>query len=188
MANDDNWGQRTLMFFRHATEIVGGDGEGLIVLTDSNKLRQIVIPVDKATLEWFKQSNKDAKGQERHLPDILVKVLDTEQIVLEVDIDNIYKGTYHALLTNPQTLDQYPIDIADAIMLNKISKGNIPIYIDDGLFLRQSSPYDEKMNGVSMPINVLSDEMLKRALKDSVDKENYEQAAQIQSEMKKRGL
>lgn len=188
MATKDNWGQRTLLFFQHATEIVGGDGEGLIVLTDSNKLRQIVIPVDRNVVEWFKQSRQDTKGRERRLPDILVKVLDAEQIVLEVDIDNIVNGTYQALLTNSQTLDQYPIDVEDAIMLNKISNGNIPLYIDDGLFMRQSSAYDEKMKGVSMPINILSDSMLKRALKDSVEKENYEQAAEIQNEMKKRGL
>lgn len=188
MTQDENWCQRTLLFIRHATEIVGGEGEGLIVLTDSDKVRQIVIPVDKSTLEWFKRPSQSNKERYKHLPDILVKVLDTEQVVLEIDIDSINNGIYQALLTNPQTLDQYSIDIADAIMLNKISNGNIPLYIDDGLFLKQSSPYDETMKGVSMPINVLSDSMLKKALKDSVDKENYELAALIQSEMKKRGI
>lgn len=188
MAKNEDWGQRTLMIFQHATEIVGDDGEGLIVLTDSNKLRQIVIPVDKESLNWFKQQRKDPKERDKHLPDILLRVLEEEEVVLEIDIDNISNGIYLALLTNPRTLDQYPIDIIDAIKLNKISGGKIPLYIDDGLFLRQSSPYDEKLKGVSMPINVLSDSMLKKALKNSVDEENYELAAQIQSEMKKRGL
>lgn len=182
----NHWGQRTLLLFQHATEIISGKGEGLIVLTDSNKLQQIVIPVDSKTLSWFRSWRKDNKDRKKHLPDILVEVLKQESVQLEIDIDNIFNGSYQALLTNSQTLDEYPIDIADALVLNHISNGLIPILIDNGLFLRQASKYDEKMNGVSMPINVLSDSMLEKALQDCVDNENYELAAQIQSEINKR--
>lgn len=183
---NSHWGKRTLMNFQHATEIVDGKGEGLLVLTDSNKIRQIVIPVDHKTLDWFRDWKKDDKKQERHLPDILVNVLRKEHVQLEIDIDHISGGIYQAILTNSQTLDQYPININDALILNRMSNGLIPILIDSVLFLRQSSPYDESMKGVSMPINVLSDSMLEKALQESVEKENYELAAQIQKEIEKR--
>lgn len=183
---NSHWGQRTLLIFQQITEIVGGKGEGLLVLTDTNKLQQIVIPVDKDTLNWFRNWKKDDKEHERHLPDILVKVLQAEHVQLEIDIDNIFNGTYQALLTNSQTLEQFPIDIADALRLNRISGGIIPILMDNGLYLRQSSAFDEKTTGVSMPLNILTDSMLDKALKDSIDKENYELAAQIQNEIKKR--
>lgn len=186
MELNKHWGQRTLMMFLHATEIVGGKGEGLLVLTDSNKLRQIVIPINKETLDWFRKWHKNDKNRERRLPDILVKVLGNEHVQMEIDIDNIFNGSYQALLTNSQTLEQYPIDIADALVLNRISGGMIPILIENGLYIRQSSPYEESKSGVALPINILSDTMLERALQDSIDNENYELAAQIQNEIKKR--
>lgn len=186
MPINKHWDQRTLLIFQQATEIVGGSGEGLLVLTDTNELQQLVIPVDKKTLDWFRTWKKDNPNRERHLPDILVSVLKTERIALEIDIDDIFRGSYQAMLTNSQTLEQYPIFIVDALKLNRISNGTIPILIDNGLFLRQASPYDKKMNGVAMPLNALSEMMLEKAMKDSVDNENYELAAQIQEEMKRR--
>lgn len=182
----NHWAIREHLFFRQATEIVGSNGEGLIILTDTDKFRQIVIPCGKDKIGWFKSWSKGDDNRKRHLPDILVEMLKMKRLQLEIDIDKIYKGSYQAMLTASETLDQLPIDIVDGIMLNRISGGTIPIMIDKSLYMRQSSLYNEKMNGVALPINTLSDSMLERALKDSIAKENYELAAQIQSEIKNR--
>lgn len=181
-----HWSQRTLMIFQSATEVVGGKGEGLLVLTDSNEMRQIVIPINSMTLNFYRDWKKDDKDNERHLPDILVNVLRVERIPLEIDIDTIQDGVYQAMLTNSQSLEQYPIDICDAMVLNRLSNGLVPILMENGLYLKQSSPYEANKDGVSMPINVLSDAMLQKALKDCVEHENYELAAQIQKEIENR--
>ncbi|MBQ4295555.1 MAG: UvrB/UvrC motif-containing protein, partial [Prevotella sp.] len=54
-------------------------------------------------------------------------------------------------------------------------------------FLRQSVPFTEGAVGVSVPVNVISNEMLKKALDKAVDEEDYEQASQLRDELLRRG-
>ena len=57
----------------------------------------------------------------------------------------------------------------------------------ENLFLRQSVPFTEGAVGVSVPVNVISNEMLKKALDKAVDEEDYEQASQLRDELLRRG-
>lgn len=177
---------RMHLVFRHATEVVGGLGAGLLILTDVDGHRQIAVPCGKESLGQFSTWLDDKRGLRQSLPNVLVKVIANAGIGLRVDIDTVADGTYKALLTNTETLAQLPINTADGIMLSCLSDGDIDITMPSSLFMRQSSPYDKESSGVALPINTLSIDMLQRAIDDAVAKENYELAAQLTNEMKER--
>ena len=71
------------------------------------------------------------------------------------------------LLYNKETLEPVLMRASDAVLLSMA--GNIPIYIDHDLMMRQSVPYREDSRGVSLPVNTISDEMLQAALDKAVE-------------------
>lgn len=71
-------------------------------------------------------------------------------------------------------------------MLNNISKDKIPLYIDEELFLRQSSKFNMKADGVALPVNALPVSMLEKSLGKAVAAENYELASQLRDEINRR--
>ena len=53
---------------------------------------------------------------------------------------------------------------------------------------RQSVPYQRSSSGVAMPLNAISNKMLKEALDNAVANENYELASHLRDEMRRRKL
>ena len=53
---------------------------------------------------------------------------------------------------------------------------------------KQSVRYVQDARGMSIPVNTLTDEMLRRALDKAVEDEHYELASQLRDEMKRRNL
>lgn len=177
---------RLQLFFRQATEVVGGDGVGLLILTDAFQERQLAVPCDSDDIAAFSNA-LDKHRQSNRLVDVLWKVIRWQtSLDLEVVISGLSDGKYTAVLSNVDTLDQTSIAAPDAVLLSLISKNKIPVYIDENLFLRQSSPFDVRSSGVSLPVNTLSMTMLRSALEKAVSSENYELASQLRDEMKRR--
>lgn len=58
--------------------------------------------------------------------------------------------------------------------------------MDERLFLKQSSVYDMKAQGVSLPVNTLSSSMLRKAMEKAIAAENYELASQLRDELNRR--
>ena len=178
---------RLQLFFHQATEVVDSDNEGLIILTDPFQERQIAVPCDGSALEEFKKHADNVGAQSNQLIDVLLKVIRWQtNLDLEVVITGLNKGNYTAILSNIDTLDQVAISAPDAILLSYVSKNKIPLYIDETLFLKQSSPFDIRSEGVSLPVNTLSMSMLRKALDKAISDENYELASQLRDEMERR--
>jgi bifunctional DNase/RNase len=77
------------------------------------------------------------------------------------------------------------IRMSDAVLLSLISK--IPLYIEENLMNRQCFPYNEKTQyQLSIPINTMNLDHLKRELEKAVDEENYELASHLRDEIKRR--
>lgn len=183
----DNTMARIQLYFQHATEVMGGDCEGLLILTDPFQERQLAVRCNARQLDEFKARMGRRTGQSNKLIDVLMKVIRWQtDLDLEVVITGLDKGQYLAVLSNVDTLDQVSINAPDAVLLSNMSKGKIPIYIDEKLFLKQSSPYDIREKGVSLPVNTLSMGMLRRALDKAVRDENYELASQLRDEIERR--
>ena len=177
---------RIRLYFQLATEVVGVDHEGLLILADSFQERQIVIPCNESVLDEFKERLNSHQQQSR-VSDVLFRVIKWQtDLSLELVIMNVVNGNYSVILNNTDSLEQVPINGAQAVLLNFISKDKIPVYIDEGLFLKQSSPFDLRASGVPLPINTLPSSMLRQALTKAINSENYELASQLRDELSRR--
>lgn len=177
---------RIQLFFRQATEVVGSDHDGLLILTDAFQERQLAVPCSGSELAEFKQ-RLDKRKPSNKLIDVLWSVIRWQtNLDLEIVISGLSNGNYTAVLSNMDTLDQVAINASDAVLLNYISKDKIPVYIDEKLFIRQSSQFDIRSKGVVLPVNTLSISMLRKALEKAVSDENYELASQLRDEMRRR--
>ena len=94
------------------------------------------------------------------------------------------EGQYKTLLYNTDILQAYPVRASDGVLLAYIAQ--MPVYIEEQLLLRQSVPHNEQSTNVSIPVNVLSDEMLQKALDKAISEENYEQASHLLEEQRRR--
>lgn len=177
---------RIKLFLQQATEVVGEEKEGLLILTDSFQERQLAVPCNSRMYDEFRLRMNNPKHQ-AELSDVLFKVIKWQtELSLELVIVSVDNGHYSAVLSNTDSLEQVPIDGAEAVLLNYISKDKIPLFIDEKLFFKQSSVYDMKAKGVSLPVNTLSNSMLRKALERAIAAENYELASQLRDELNKR--
>lgn len=177
---------RIKLFLQQATEVMGEEKEGLLILTDSFQERQIAVPCSSKMFDEFKSRMNNPKHQ-TELSDILFNVIKWQtELSLELVIINVDNGHYSAILSNTDSLEQVPIDGEQAVLLNYISKDKIPLFIEEKLFLKQSSVYDMKAKGVSLPVNTLSSSMLRKAMEKAIEAENYELASQLRDELNRR--
>ncbi|MDY6206743.1 MAG: bifunctional nuclease domain-containing protein [Prevotella sp.] len=174
-----------LLKFKGVSEIVGNEALGLLVLTTEDETRQLSIVCERNMLLQFGLRMSPFPDTSILLPEVLWQIIsDHTDLAFQVQILDLIGGQYKTFLHN-MALQQYiPMRASDAILLAEI--GNIPIYIDDKLLRRQSVPYDKNAPGVSVPVNVITTEMLKAALEKAIREENYEQASQLRDELKRR--
>lgn len=178
---------RIRLIFRSVSEIVGSKDIGLLVLTDSAEQRQVALPCDSHVLTEFGLRMEQSPMAARLLPEVLWNVVRWQaQLRLEVHIDTVVDGKYQATLSNIDTLDDIPVSAADAVLLSFVSRGEIPVLMDESLFMRQSTIFDAGAVGIALPVNTLSDEMLEKALDKAVKNENYEMASQLRDELSRR--
>lgn len=63
------------------------------------------------------------------------------------------------------------------------------LFIWSNISLRnKGSEFNANARGISLPVNAISDEMLKEALRKAIADENYEPCLKINEEVKRRGL
>ncbi len=178
---------RVRLIFKSVSEIVGSSNIGLLILTDSAEQRQIAIPCDKHILDDFTLRLSGSPVREALLPEVLWNVLRWQtDLSLEIVIDGLTDSRYHAQLINAETLEPMVIRAADAILLSYVSNHQIPIFIDDALYMRQSTVYDGESPGISLPVNTIDEGMLRAALAKAIKDENYELASHLRDELNRR--
>lgn len=173
------------LIFQGVSEILEGPELGLITLTDKMKERQITIVCDKAMEYQFGLRLNPKTRTDRLLPEVLTTVVKQQgEMRFEVLISDVVDGEYRCLLVNESTFESLPMRASDAILFALIS--NTPIYIDYNLMMRQSVRYSANANGMAIPINALSDSMLKKSMENAIADENYELASYLRDEINKR--
>lgn len=178
---------RVRLIFKSVSEIVGPENMGLLVLTDSSGQRQVAVPCDSRTLDEFSMRMDHSPMVNKMLPEVLWNVLQWQtDLRLEVHIDLLRDGKYQAVLSNEETMDMVPVSATDGILLSYVTRGDIPVMMDEALFMRQSTPYDSGAIGVSLPVNTISDEMLQNAMDRAVESEDYEMASHLRDEINRR--
>lgn len=178
---------RIQLKFRMVSEVIGKGKGGILVLTDRESERQLVIPCDPDTLLSFTNRMNRKGDYSSSLPDVLVNILMGQtDLHLEVLFDSVKDGAYHAVLYNHDTQEKFPLKDTDGVMLNFISNGKIHMYMDEKLFMQQSTRYDAMAGAVALPINSISSAMLEEGIKNAIANEEYEMASQLSAELKRR--
>lgn len=176
---------------KNVSQIVGSEKLGLLVLVDEKEEWQLAIPCDEAMLQQFELRLSRVPVMGLFLPEVLWQIISSQTDAhYEVLINDLIEEQYRAILLNVDTSEQISIRASDAILLSYISK--IPLFIEEKLMERQSVPYVRSQNGMSsrmaMPVNTISNKMLKEALDKAVGDENYELASHLRDEMRRRNL
>lgn len=172
--------------YKSISEIVGSDDLGILCLMNESETLLLSIVCDRSTIEQFRMHTLDLNIKDKLLPEVLWKVIsqvsDAHYNILINDLDD---GQYKSFICNESTKEQFPIRVSDAILLAVIAK--LPIYIDALLMDKQSVPCD-RVNGnrMSIPVNVISQDMLQVALDKAIKNEDYEQASKLRDEISKR--
>ena len=173
------------LYYKNVNEIVGNDDVGILMLTNEDGTRQLSMVCDQHMIYQFRLRLAKADIIDKLLPEVLWQVvLRNLDMRFQVVINDLKDGQYKTLLYMPDILQAIPIRASDAILLARIA--DLPIYIEENLLLRQSVPYDEQSIAVSVPVNVITTDMLKKALEKAVSEENYEQASQLRDELLRR--
>lgn len=167
------------------SEIVGNDNLGLIVLTDNPCKRQLTIVCEQYIASQLEMRAKGIPISKMLLPEVLSYFITRlAGIQIEIIIHDLVDGQYRAVIKSSQIESPVPIRVSDAVLLSVA--GNIPLYIDSQLMNRQSVPFSQLKEGVALPVNTLSNDMLDYALEKAVNEENYELASQLRDERNKR--
>lgn len=169
-----------------ATVLDRSEGIGLLSLTDREKTRQITIICEKRIAEEIsKRISKVNPIGKMLLPEVAAQIIATHQEDrYQVVIYNIKDGQYSTYILNQTSGEVFPIRVSDAILFAIVA--GMPIMMNEELFLRQSVEYTESATSFKIPINAISIKALNEYLDKALAEENYELAAKLRDELKKR--
>lgn len=178
--------ERVRLIFEGISEIVGGNGLAVIVLTDQEHTRALSIVCDE-TMKVQISSRISANPRYNNLyPEVLGKILSdlTDMERFEILIHDVTDGEYKTTVMNTDTSEAYNIRLSDAVLLSIISE--IPIYIDVNLMKKQGSIYTGHSDRMAIPINSITTDRLKDELEKAITEENYRLASLIKDELNNR--
>ena len=173
--------------FQTAAEVNGKEQDGLLLLSDQEQQRQLVITCSRKILKEITESKNNDINNNDDIAKILWEMIHWQTTLeLSIHINTLEDGVYKALLINEENQFSLPIKADTAILLSFVSHNEIPIYMDAALFRRQSSVYQPNAKGLQLPLNIISEPMLHDLLDNAVKTERYEIASELRDELKKR--
>lgn len=175
------------MKLKAITVITGNDEIGVLVLVDEAESIQLAIVCDAMMKQQLalRMEHKDISNT--FLPEVLWHtLLQQGGKNYEILISDVVDGQYRAVLCNNDTALSQPLRASDGVLLHLIS--GMPMYADATLLRRQAVPFVAGSPGMAMPLNALSEGLLREALDKAVEDENYEMASKVMEELRHRGL
>ena len=170
--------------FQAAAEVNGKEKDGLLLLSDQEQQRQLVITCSKNILKEITERKSNAINYD-DIAKILWEMIHWQTTLeLSIHINTLEDGVYKALLINEENQFSLPVKADAAILLSMISHNEIPIFMDEALFRRQSSVYQPNAKGLQLPLNIISEPMLHDLLDNAVKTERYEIASELRDELK----
>ena len=162
--------------FQAAAEVNGKEQDGLLLLSDQEQQRQLVITCSRKILKEITERKSNDININDDIAKILWEMIHWQTTLeLSIHINTLEDGVYKALLINEENQFSLPVQADAAILLSLIS-----------LFRRQSSVYQPNAKGLQLPLNILSEPMLHNLLDNAVKTERYEIASELRDELKKR--
>ena len=171
--------------YKGVSEIVGSDEVGLLLLTTLDETLQLSIICERDMMRQFTLREAKTNITERFLPETLWSVITgLTDGPFQIIFSSVVEGQYTVILYHNDSLITVPLRASDAVLLSLVA--DIPMLIEEKLLNNQAVPYKPETNGVAVPINVISGDMLQKALDRAIADENYEQASHIRDEIKRR--
>ncbi len=177
---------RIRLIYDGISEIVGGNGIAVIVLTDAERKRALSVVCDEAMKLQIGSRVSNQEKYSKMCIEVLLKMLSdyTDTARFEIMIHEIIEGEYKTTIMNIDTLKSYCIRLSDAVLLSLVS--DIPIYIDENLMRKQGTLYAGNTNRMSIPINSITTDRLEEELDKAIREENYRLASLIKEELNNR--
>lgn len=170
------------LYYFSSNTVAESDDIGIIVLLDKISNRELSIVCDRRMCDTIGMYANKPEMMTTSLTyvlcDLLVKETDFE---FEINITDVKEGIYVAYLMNVTTGTRYRMKASESVLLSTIS--GTPIYIDAMLMQRQSVRHRDQTGTMSLPVNVVSMEMLQKALDQAVSSEQYELASKLRDEI-----
>ena len=180
-SNDD----MTRLYYVDANLIAGTDDLGVILLADADTQRGISIVCEKLMVDQLQQRQSGKVDTARHLPEVLWTIIRrSEESKYRILFSNMQEERYIVFLYDETRSAAHAMRASDAVLLAVIA--NIPIFIDDNLFMRQSIALQRDNQGIRIPINSLTTPMLEDALQRAIEEEQFEHASHIRDEWRRR--
>lgn len=177
--------EKVRLKLKEVLTIADGEDTSLIILVDEKDERQISIICENDIAARIQYRQRHAKEARKLIPEALSAVIRMKGgAPLEILIIGIYGGQYQTVLNARDLTDFVPIRDTEAVLLS-VAAG-IPIYIEANLMTMQSVNYKKGEQGIPLPTNTLSLDMLRKALEHAVESENYELASHLRDEIRKR--
>lgn len=176
---------RVQLVFRGIAEVIGGEGIALLILSNLSGTRQVAIVCDSQSEYQVSMRTTKAPHLESLLPETLCRLMPRMNAkCYEIVFSSIHDGQYTALLTDKETDEAVPMRASDAVLLAIVAHLNV--FMEQRLFTIQSVPVEAKNPRMSLPVNVLNDSMLAKALERAIASEDYEMASLLKQEMERR--
>ncbi len=161
-------------------QVAGAAGIAVILLTDMERRNALTVVCDEAMMQQILMRLKTPQQCSTMLPETLLSLLPSHY---EIMVFGLFQGQYQVVLMNEKG-ESARLRMSDAVLLTLMS--DIPMFIEETLMKRQSTPYDEKATGIAIPINTMDVPRLKMAMQHAIDDENYELASQLRDELNRR--
>ncbi len=166
-------------------KIVSGLDINLLILVDQNNERQIAFVCSKELERQLALRVNNNPIKNTLLPEVMCWINpDMNKENYEILFSSISGGEYKVILINKITFEMLPISAPDAVLLATVA--GLDMFIEEKLFYRQSMIFDETKEKISLPLNILSQEMLEEALNKAIIEEDFEVASCLRDELKRR--
>jgi hypothetical protein len=176
--------KRTRLRFENIQQIVGSEESlSVIILTDETRQRALTVVCDEPMSRQILMRLQNPTACRILLPESLIEMMPTDDY--ELTVFGLHDGQYQVVLANSDYSRTKRMRMSDAVLLTLIDS-KIPLYIEEKLMDRQSVAFEEKAQGIAIPINTMDSRRLSYVLQQAIEQENYELASQIRDEINRR--
>lgn len=172
--------------YKGVFDIPAGDGSCVITLTDMEEKRMLSVMTERHLALELKAYGEHSSEVKTDLVNVLCQILSCQNLKENyvICIDAKKELGFNAYLEHQENGEKIPIKCDQAVLLSVIT--GMVMYASMDAFRYFSTPFDQTVHTVALPILGLPDSLLKKALDQAIREENYESASFIRDEMKRR--
>ena len=156
----------------------------ILILQEKNGSVVFPLPVSEEQNRMVAATANTVSNMSSLMESVRMTIAETGAILEGVSIDFIANGEYRAHLFVNTNGEESTVSVNAANAIVMALSFRIPLYVSEKLL--QGTRADMKKQAFTFPIATLSAEVLKSALEDAIEKEQYEIAAFLRDELKKR--